>query len=45
MTYEVAWRPGAVEEMAALFEYRAENASLWDARNVTGRVIAATERL
>lgn len=45
MTYEIDWRPGAVEDMAALFEYLAENASLWDARNVTDRLIAATERL
>ncbi|HDK0687943.1 TPA: type II toxin-antitoxin system RelE/ParE family toxin [Escherichia coli] len=45
MTYEIDWRPGAVEDMAALFEYLAENASLWDASNVTDRLIAATERL
>ncbi|HAK1939031.1 TPA: type II toxin-antitoxin system RelE/ParE family toxin [Salmonella enterica] len=45
MTYEIDWRPGAVEDMSALFEYLAENASLWDARNVTDRLIAATERL
>lgn len=45
MTYEIDWRPGAVEDMAALFEYLAENASLWDARNVTDRLIASTERL
>lgn len=29
----------------ALFEYLAENASLWDARNVTERLITATDRL
>ncbi|WP_162264742.1 type II toxin-antitoxin system RelE/ParE family toxin, partial [Salmonella enterica] len=45
MTYEIDWRPGAVEDMVALFEYLAENASLWDARNVTDRLIAATELL
>ncbi|EQA1624964.1 type II toxin-antitoxin system RelE/ParE family toxin [Enterobacter asburiae] len=45
MTYEIEWRPGAVEDMATLFEYLAENASLWDTRNVTDRLIAATERL
>lgn len=45
MTYEIDWRTGAVEDMAALFEYLAENVSLWDARNVTDRLIAATERL
>lgn len=30
--------------MTALFEYLVENASLWDAGNVTERLIAATER-
>jgi hypothetical protein len=39
MQYEVEWRPGAIEDVAALFEYIAENSSLWDARNVTGRII------
>ncbi|MCV3051328.1 hypothetical protein OHF33_25445 [Escherichia coli] len=28
-----------------MFEYLVENASLWDARNVTERLITATERL
>ncbi|GAR61140.1 plasmid stabilization system protein [Salmonella enterica] len=45
MTYEIDWRPGADEDMAGLFEYLAENASLWDARNMTARLRAATERL
>lgn len=45
MTCEIEWRPGAVGDMAALFEYLVENASLWDARHVTDRLIAATERL
>lgn len=45
MTCEIEWRPGAVEDMAALFEYLAENVSLRDARFVTERLIAATERL
>ena len=37
----------ANEELAraALFEYLVENASLWDARNVTERLITATDRL
>ncbi|BBW89466.1 type II toxin-antitoxin system RelE/ParE family toxin [Klebsiella pneumoniae] len=45
MTYKIEWRQGAVEDMTELFEYLAENASLWDARNVTDRLIAAVERL
>lgn len=36
---------GAIEDITALFEYLAENASLWDARNVTERLITATDRL
>ncbi len=39
MSYEIEWRPGAIEDITALFEYLAENASLWDARNVTERLI------
>ncbi|EER1412978.1 TPA: type II toxin-antitoxin system RelE/ParE family toxin [Escherichia coli] len=34
-----------MEDITALFEYLVENASLWDARNVTERLITATERL
>ncbi|WP_305148036.1 type II toxin-antitoxin system RelE/ParE family toxin [Escherichia coli] len=34
-----------MENMTALFEYLVENASLWDARNVTERLITATDRL
>lgn len=40
MSYEIEWRPGAIEDITALFEYLAENASLWDARSVTERPIA-----
>lgn len=39
MSYEIEWRPGAIEDITALFEYLVENASLWDARNVTERLI------
>ena len=39
MSYEIEWRPGAIEDITALFEYLAENASLWDARNVTEQPI------
>ncbi|HGT6269998.1 TPA: type II toxin-antitoxin system RelE/ParE family toxin [Escherichia coli] len=45
MSYEVEWRPGAIEDITTLFEYLAENASLWDARNVTERLISATDHL
>ncbi|HHH6550800.1 TPA: type II toxin-antitoxin system RelE/ParE family toxin [Escherichia coli] len=45
MSYEIEWRLGAIEDITALFEYLAENASLWDARNVTERLITATDRL
>lgn len=45
MSYEVEWRSGAIEDITALFEYLAENASLWDARNVTERLISATDHL
>ncbi|EOS5719148.1 type II toxin-antitoxin system RelE/ParE family toxin [Escherichia coli] len=44
MSYEIEWRLGAIEDITALFEYLAENASLWDARNVTERLITATDR-
>ncbi|MBW9312390.1 type II toxin-antitoxin system RelE/ParE family toxin [Escherichia coli] len=44
MSYEIEWRPGAIEDITALFEYLVENASLWDARNVTERLITATDR-
>ena len=43
MSYEIEWRPGAIEDITALFEYLAENASLWDARNVTERLIRLYE--
>ncbi|EKP1763201.1 type II toxin-antitoxin system RelE/ParE family toxin [Escherichia coli] len=34
-----------MEDITVLFEYLVENASLWDARNVTESLITATERL
>lgn len=45
MPYDVEWKQGAIEDVTALFDYIAENASLWDAQNVTGRVLAATDKL
>ncbi|MCE9873533.1 type II toxin-antitoxin system RelE/ParE family toxin [Hafnia alvei] len=34
-----------MEDVTALFDYIAENSSLWDARNVTDRVLAAADKL
>lgn len=45
MTYDVEWKQGAIEDVTALFDYIAENSSLWDARNVTDRLLGATDRL
>ena len=39
MPYDVEWKQGAIEDVTALFDYIAENSSLWDARNVTDRVL------
>lgn len=45
MPHEVDWRPGAIEDVQELFEYLAEHASLWDAADVTYRVLNSTDRL
>ncbi|MDQ6192492.1 type II toxin-antitoxin system RelE/ParE family toxin [Klebsiella pneumoniae] len=45
MPYEVEWKQGAIEDVTALFDYIAENSSLWDAQNVTDRVLAAADKL
>ena len=45
MPYRVNWTASAIEDVRALFDYLAENASLWDAEHVTGRVLACTDRL
>lgn len=45
MPHKVDWRPCAIEDVRTLFEYLAENASLWDAQNVTERLLHATDRL
>ena len=45
MPYRVNWTVSAIEDVRALFDYLAENASLWDAEHVTERVLACTERL
>lgn len=36
---------GSHRDVTALFDYIAENSSLWDARNVTDRVLAAADKL
>ena len=43
--YEVNWSPAAVEDIRALFEYLAEQASLGDAEYVTERVLRSTDKL
>ncbi|MDE9483918.1 type II toxin-antitoxin system RelE/ParE family toxin [Xenorhabdus bovienii] len=45
MTYDVEWKQGAIEDVMALFDYIAENSSLWDARNVTDRLLNSTDKL
>lgn len=45
MPYDVEWKQGAIEDVTTLFDYIAENSSLWDAQNVTGRVLAAADKL
>jgi toxin ParE1/3/4 len=43
--FKVDWRPATIEDVRALFEYLAENASLWDAEHVTERVLRCTDKL
>jgi plasmid stabilization system protein ParE len=43
--FKVDWRPAAIEDVRALFEYLAENASLWDAEHVTDRVLRSSDKL
>ena len=45
MPHDVEWKQSAIEDITALFEYIAENSSLRDARQVTERLIVATDRL
>ena len=44
MPYEIDWRPGAIEDVCELFEYLAENSSLWNAQSVTDRILGSTEK-
>jgi plasmid stabilization system protein ParE len=43
--FEIDWRPSAIEDVRELFEYLAANESVWDARNVTERILASTDKL
>ena len=45
MPHEIDWRPIAIEDVRALFEYLAEHASLWDAQNVTERILLSADKL
>ena len=45
MPHEIDWRPTAIEDVRALFEYLAENASLWDAQNVAERILSSADKL
>lgn len=45
MPHKIDWRPQAIEDVKDIFEYLAENASLWDAEHVTDRVFSSTDRL
>ncbi|HAF4830709.1 TPA: type II toxin-antitoxin system RelE/ParE family toxin [Salmonella enterica] len=45
MRYEIEWIENAMEDLATLFEYLAENASLWDANDVTERILHSTDKL
>ncbi|WP_343293389.1 type II toxin-antitoxin system RelE/ParE family toxin [Vandammella animalimorsus] len=45
MRYEIDWRPNATEDMLLMFDYIAQNASPWDARNVSQRIFQSVERL
>jgi plasmid stabilization system protein ParE len=45
MPYQIEWQPSANEDVQNLFEYLAENASLWDAKTVTERILCSTDRL
>ena len=45
MLYNVEWKQGAIEDVMALFDYIAENSSLWDARDVTERILKSTDKL
>jgi toxin ParE1/3/4 len=43
--YRVEWSASAHDDIAALFEYVAEHASLWDADNLCQRLLRSTDKL
>lgn len=45
MPYDMEWKQGAIEDVTTLFDNIAEYSSLWDAQNVTDRVLAAADKL
>ena len=45
MLYRVDWSASAIEDVRELFEYLAENASLWDAQNVAERILSSADKL
>ncbi len=45
MLYEVVWTATAGEHLDALFDYLAENVSLWDAENLCERLLRSTDKL
>jgi len=45
MPYEIDWRPDAILDVRELFEYLAVNASPWDAKSVTERILESTDKL
>lgn len=43
--HRVEWSASALEDIEALFDYLAKQASLWDAENLCSRLVSSTERL
>ena len=43
--YRVEWSASDHDDIAALFEYVAEHASLWDADNLCQRLLRSTDKL
>ncbi|HEY8908641.1 MAG TPA: type II toxin-antitoxin system RelE/ParE family toxin [Rhodoferax sp.] len=43
--HRVDWSASALEDIEALFDYLAENTSLWDAVNLCKKLVRSTERL
>lgn len=43
--HRIEWTASALEDIEALFDYLAENASLWDADNICRRLLGSTDHL